>query len=78
MTLKIGAIPTRKPMKLAVSLPPDVGDALDDYAEIHAREFGRKTPVGELAALMIERFLNSDAAFKRARKSFRKPESKKE
>jgi len=78
MNLKIGAIPERKPVKITVSLPPDIGDALDDYAEIHAREFGRKTPVGELAALMIEQFLNSDAAFKRARKSLRKPESKKE
>ncbi|MEZ5897231.1 MAG: DUF2274 domain-containing protein [Parvularculaceae bacterium] len=78
MSLKIGAIPERKPVKISASLPPDVADALNDYAEIHAREFGRKTPIGELAALMIERFLNSDTAFKRARKSLRKPDSGKE
>ena len=78
MSLKIGAIPERKQVKISASLPPDVADALYDYAEIHAREFGRKTPISELAALMIERFLDSDAAFKRARKSLRMPDSGKE
>ena len=75
MSLKIGAIQERKPAKISLSLPPDVHEALNDYAVIHAKEFGRKTPVGELAALMIEKFLNSDAAFKRARKSLRKQPS---
>ncbi|HBS33628.1 MAG TPA: DUF2274 domain-containing protein, partial [Parvularcula sp.] len=41
-------------------------------------EFGKKTPASELAVLMIERFLNSDAAFRRARKSLRQPTSEKE
>ena len=78
MTLKIGAIVERKPAKITLSLPPDVHAALQDYAAIHAREFGRKTPIGELAALMIEKFLDSDAAFRRARKTFRKNPSEKE
>ncbi len=78
MSLKIGAIPERKPAKITLSLPPDVHEALNDYAIIHAREFGTKMPVSDLAALMIERFLNSDAAFKRARKTLRKNPSEKE
>ncbi|HBK90921.1 MAG TPA: DUF2274 domain-containing protein [Parvularcula sp.] len=78
MNLKIGAIPERKAVRITLSLPPDVHEALGDYAAIHTAEFGRKTPVNDLAILMIERFLNSDAAFRRARKSLRQPPSEKE
>jgi len=78
MSLKIGAVPERKSVRIALSLPPDIHAMLADYAAIHAREFGTKTPASELAVLMIERFLNSDAAFRRARKSLRQPKSEKE
>ena len=78
MSLKIGAIPDRTPVKVTASLPPEVHEALQDYAAIHACEFGQEAPVGDLAALMIERFLNSDIAFKRARKSLRQSNSNKE
>jgi hypothetical protein len=73
MSLKIGAVPERKPARLTLSLPTDVYEALKDYAAIHSKEFGRATPASELAVLMIERCLNSDAAFRRARKSLRQP-----
>jgi len=78
MSLKIGAVPERKSVRITLSLPPDIHAMLADYAAIHAREFGKKTPASELAVLMIERFLNSDAAFRRARKSLRQPASEKE
>ena len=69
MSLKLGPLPDRTPVKLALSLPPDVHEALCDYAKLHGREHGAEAPVADLAALMIERFLDSDAAFKRARKA---------
>ena len=50
-------------------LPPDVFEAFEDYVAMHAQEVGKQSPIGELAGLMIEDFLNSDAAFKRARKA---------
>ncbi|WP_375207662.1 DUF2274 domain-containing protein [Hyphococcus sp.] len=78
MSLKIGAIPDRTPVKVTASLPPDVYEALQDYAAIHAREFGQEASPGDLAALMIERFLSSDAAFRRARKSLHQSSSKEE
>ncbi|MBY0423575.1 MAG: DUF2274 domain-containing protein [Parvularculaceae bacterium] len=78
MTLKIGPVMDRASVKLAVMLHPDAHDALADYAIIHAREFGREIPLAELAALMIERFLHSDAAFKRARKTIDKKVAAKE
>jgi hypothetical protein len=69
MSLKIGPVLDRSAVKLGVSLPPETHDALADYARIYAKEFGREIPLADLAALMIERFLQSDAAFTRARKS---------
>lgn len=78
MSLKIGALPDRTPVKVTASLPPDVHEALQDYVAIHAREFGQEASAGDLAALMIEHFLNADAAFKRARKTLRQSSSKKE
>ncbi len=64
MSLKLGPIPDRTPVKLSLSLAPDVHEALVDYAAIHAREYGNDVKPGEVAGLMIERFLESDGAFK--------------
>ncbi len=75
MTLKIGPIVERASVRLAVVLPPNTHDALADYALIHAQAFGKELALGDLAALMIERFLKSDAAFRRARKSLRQPKA---
>lgn len=76
MSLKIGPVADRVSVRLAIHLPPDAHDALADYARIHAKEFGRALSLADLAALMIERFLASDAAFKRARKTLTKQATK--
>lgn len=69
MSLKIGPVANRSPVKLSIALAPDIHDALADYARLHAQEFGRDIRLADLAALMIERFLKSDAGFRHARKS---------
>ena len=78
MSLKIGAIPNRKPRKVTLSFPPEIADALQDYTVIHAREHGSETTVAELALLMIARFLETDRSFQRARKSLRSSTAGKE
>jgi len=69
VSLKIGPVANRAPVRFSVVLAPDVHDALADYARLHAQEFGRDIRLPDLAALMIERFLKSDAGFRRARKT---------
>ena len=69
MSLKLGPIPDHKPVKVTLSLAPEIHDALTDYATLHAREYERQSSVSEIAALMIEKFLASDRQFKRARKT---------
>lgn len=72
MSLKLGPIPDRNPVKLNIVLSPDVHEALSDYACVYSREYGTEAPIADLAALMIERFLESDTQFKRARKALRR------
>ncbi len=78
MSLKIGPVARRAPLKLTIALAPDIHDALADYARLHAQEFGHDIALPELAALMIERFLQSDAGFRRARKTLTRSSSSKE
>lgn len=77
MSLKIGPLPDRTQVKLTLALAPQTHAALQDYAAIHKREFGGEASLADLAGLMIEQFLQSDAAFKRARKSLRQQEAAK-
>ncbi|PAP92021.1 DUF2274 domain-containing protein [Mesorhizobium wenxiniae] len=70
--LKLGAVPDDKPFKISIELPASVHRDLVVYAEIHAQETGQ--PVGEPARLivpMIERFMATDRAFAKARRSRR-------
>ncbi|WP_375208138.1 DUF2274 domain-containing protein [Hyphococcus sp.] len=78
MSLKLGPIPERAPIKLNISLAPSVHEALVDYAALHERAYGAKASIPEVAALMIENFLESDRSFRRARKTLHQPVKTKE
>ncbi len=66
--LKLQPLPDRVPVKLTITLSPDLKKALDDYALVYARSYGAEEPVAELVPFMIEGFLKGDTAFRRARK----------
>ena len=78
MTLKLGPIPDRSPVKLSLTLAPETHDALSDYAALYAQTYGKEAALPDLAALMIEKFLDGDRKFKRARKALRAPLAKEE
>jgi hypothetical protein len=68
--LKLGAIADDKPVKLTVELPANVHRDLVAYAEVLARETGN--PIAEPAKLiapMLARFMPTDRAFGKARRS---------
>jgi hypothetical protein len=68
--LKIGALPNDKPVKVTVELPAAVHRDLVAYAEVLARETGN--PIAEPAKLiapMLARFMATDRAFGKARRS---------
>jgi len=66
--LKLGKLPNRTPVKLTLSIMPDVEDALGDYVAIYnARNFAEASPA-DLGAAMLEQFLLNDREFVAARK----------
>jgi len=67
--LKLGQLPERIPMKITVTVLPDLKKALDDYAAIYANTYGQKETVAELIPYMLDAFLSGDGKFREARKS---------
>ncbi len=66
--LKLTQLPDRVPVKLTITLPPDLKRALDDYAALYARTYGAEEPVAELVPFMLDSFLKADAGFRKGRK----------
>ncbi len=66
--LKLAQLPDRIPVKLAITVQPDLKKALDDYALLYARSYGAEESVAELIPYMLEAFLKADAAFRAGRK----------
>jgi hypothetical protein len=69
--LKLQKLPDRAPVKLSVSLSPELARELDDYAAAYEKAYGTRESVSELIPFMLERFLASDRAFARGRKATR-------
>ena len=68
--LKLSSVPDDKPVKLTIELPPDVNRDLLDYAAVMAREFGQAAPEpAKLIAPMLQKFMATDRAIARLRKS---------
>jgi len=68
--LKLGAIEDDKPVKLTIEFPASVHRNLVAYAEAIGRESSQVAPdPAKIVAPMIERFIATDRAFARTRKS---------
>lgn len=70
--IKLGRLPDRTPVKLALTITPDLQSALNDYAAIYAEAYGREEPITELIPAMLTSFLESDRGFGKARENARK------
>ena len=66
--LRLAQLPDRVPVKLAITVQPELKKALDDYALLYARNYGAEESVVELIPYMLEAFLKADAAFRAGRK----------
>lgn len=65
--LKLPQLPDRNPVKLNISVMPDLHQALTEYAALYASTYGRDEPVVELIPAMLAAFLDSDRSFTRNR-----------
>ncbi|WP_157220681.1 DUF2274 domain-containing protein [Flavisphingomonas formosensis] len=69
--LKLGQLPDRTPVKISVSLPPELHRSLQDYARCYAAAYGREETVTELIPHMLAAFLAGDRGFAKAREALR-------
>ena len=67
--LKLGPLLDDKPVKLTVELPAAVHRDLIVYAETLAGETSQPVELARLIAPMVERFMQTDRAFRKARKT---------
>jgi hypothetical protein len=65
--LKLGRLPDRTPVKLTITVPPDLHRALADYVVIYNDTYGQSEPLTELVPHMLAAFLASDRGFAKAR-----------
>jgi hypothetical protein len=70
--LKLGKLPDRTPVKLAITVTPDLHLALSDYAAIYNETYGQAEPMAELVPHMLAAFLASDRQFVKAREALPK------
>jgi hypothetical protein len=61
--LKLGKLPDRNPVKLTISVLPDLHSALGTYAILYEQTYGQKERIEELIPAIIAGFLDSDRAF---------------
>ena len=65
--LKLGKLPDRTPVKLTITVTPDLQSALSDYALLYAEAYGTAELVPELIPAMLIAFLDGDRAFQKWR-----------
>lgn len=65
--LKLPKLPDRTPVKLTISILPDLNQALAEYAQQYHEIYGTEESVSELIPYMLRSFLESDRGFVRAR-----------
>jgi len=67
MTLKIARLPDRKPVKITISVLPDLYDQIQDYVRVYEAEYCETETAQNLIPAMLEAFIQSDHQFKKAR-----------
>lgn len=66
--LKLAKLPDRTPVKLTVTLSPDLHQRLLSYAALYRATYGTAEPIADLVPYMLGTFLDSDRAYAKAGK----------
>ena len=64
--VKLARLPDRIPVKMQVTLPPDLAARLRDYADLYAETYGVREEPADLVPFMLNAFLNGDVEFRKA------------
>ncbi|HZF43720.1 MAG TPA: DUF2274 domain-containing protein [Sphingomonadaceae bacterium] len=69
--IRLPKLPDRVPVKITISLSPELNSTLSEYAQLYQELYGQAEPVQLLIPAMLERFLEDDRAFGQRRRSLR-------
>lgn len=68
-TIKLPKLPDRTPVKLAITILPDLHQGLQDYAAAYAEAYGCEVAMAELVPAILASFLEGDRTFQQRRKA---------
>jgi len=66
--LRLPKLPDRTPVKMTISLSPDLHRALSDYTQLYNEVYGQSEPIQELIPAMLASSLEGDQQFARHRR----------
>jgi hypothetical protein len=66
--IKLPRLPERSPVKISISVSPELNDCLRSYARLYLETYGADEPLVELIPAMLVAFLESDRAFAKAKR----------
>lgn len=66
--LRLSKLPDRTPVKISISITPDLHAALGAYADAYQATYGSAESIAELIPYMLAAFIESDNAFRKARR----------
>lgn len=69
--IKLGRLPDRTPVKISVSILPELNQALVEYAAVYEQTYGQSETIAELIPHILAAFLTSDRGFAKARAKLR-------
>lgn len=61
--LKLGRLPDRSPVKITITIQPDLNKALHIYAGLYREAYGEEESVATLIPYMLQDFLGTDRSF---------------
>ena len=66
--LKLARLPDRTPIKLTISILPELHARLEKYCRAYAEAYGTPEPMAEIIPPILSAFLDSDRDFARRQK----------
>ena len=61
--IKLAKLPDRMPVKITISIPPELNKSLIAYAQAYRNEYQVTEKIGDLIPAMLENFLAADKEF---------------
>ncbi len=66
--LKLARLPDRTPVRIAITVSPELNRQLHAYAELYQQTYGAAESVSDLIPYILESFLDADRGFAKVRK----------